>query len=37
MAHAPSLIAYVSRYREESIPDGYRVRFIPYDWALQQR
>jgi len=37
VARAPSLIAYVNRYREEPIPDGYRVGFIPYDWALQQR
>jgi hypothetical protein len=36
VARAPSLIAYVNRYREEPIPDGYRVRFIPYDWTLQQ-
>jgi hypothetical protein len=31
---APSLIAYVNRYREDKIPEGWKVEFIPYDWAL---
>ncbi len=33
---APSLIAYANRYREEPIPEGWRVRFLEYDWALNQ-
>jgi hypothetical protein len=37
LAHAPSLLAYVNRYREEPVPEGYRVEFIPYDWTLAQR
>lgn len=37
LARAPSLIAYVNRYRDEKIPDGYRVRFTPYDWTLNQQ
>jgi len=37
LAQAPSLVAYVNRYRTESIPAGYQVRFIPYDWTLNQR
>jgi hypothetical protein len=37
LAQAPSLIAYVNRYRTEPIPAEYRVRFIPYDWTLSQR
>jgi len=31
---SPSLIAYVNQYREEKIPAGWKVEFIPYDWAL---
>lgn len=37
LAQAPSLVAYVNRYRTEPVPDEYRVRFIPYDWTLSQR
>ncbi|HUP35628.1 MAG TPA: DUF547 domain-containing protein [Candidatus Limnocylindria bacterium] len=37
LAQAPTLVAYVNRYRTEPIPAGYRVRFIPYDWTLHQR
>lgn len=36
LARAPSLIAYVNRYRAETIPDGFEVEFIPYDWTLNQ-
>ena len=31
---APSLIAFANRYREEKIPEGWKVEFIPYDWRL---
>jgi hypothetical protein len=31
---APSLIAYVNRYRQDKNPDGWKVEFIPYDWQL---
>jgi hypothetical protein len=34
---APSLAAYANRYRDEKIPEDYRVRFIPYDWTLNQK
>lgn len=37
LAQAPSLLAYLNRYRPEPIPLEYRVRFIPYDWTLNQR
>ena len=36
LAQAPSLIAYTNRYRADAIPEGYAVRFIPYDWTLNQ-
>lgn len=34
LARAPSLIAYVNRYAEQAIPDGYALEFIPYDWTV---
>lgn len=37
LAQAPSLVAYVNRYRDEPIPESYSVSFIPYDWTLHQR
>ena len=33
-AHAPSLLAFVSRYAPEPVPTDYEVRFIPYDWTI---
>ena len=37
LAQAPSLVAYVNRYRSPPIPDGYRVEFIPYDWTINRQ
>ena len=34
---APSLIAYANGYRDEKIPEDYRVEFIPYDWTLNRQ
>ena len=34
---APSLIAYVNRYREVKVPDGYTVEYIPYDWTINRQ
>jgi hypothetical protein len=31
------LLGYVNQYLEEKIPDDYRVRFIKYDWTLNQQ
>jgi hypothetical protein len=36
-AHAPSLIAYVNRYRAERIPPDFKVRFLDYDWIVNRR
>jgi hypothetical protein len=36
LAAAPSLLAYVNRYRTEPVPEDYEVEFIPYDWTLNQ-
>jgi hypothetical protein len=37
LARAPTLVAYVNRYREPPIPTGYRVEFIPYDWTINRQ
>jgi hypothetical protein len=39
LEHAPSLIAYLNRYRNGSIPPDFKVRFLDYDWTVngQQR
>jgi hypothetical protein len=37
LAKAPSLIAYINRWRTPAIPTDYKVEFIPYDWTLNQR
>jgi hypothetical protein len=34
---APSLIAYVNRWRREPVPEDFRVAFIPYDWSVNRR
>lgn len=34
---APSLIAYVNRYRAEPMPSDFRVRFFDYDWTVNAR
>lgn len=34
LAKAPSLLAYVNRFRERPVPEDYAVEFIPYDWTV---
>lgn len=31
---APTLIAYVNRYRAKAIPERYTIKYLPYDWTL---
>jgi len=31
---APSLVAYLNRYRDEPLPQDLDVRFLKYDWTL---
>lgn len=31
------LIGYVNQYRESSIPESYKVKFIKYDWTVNQQ
>lgn len=37
LAVAPSLPAYVNRYREKAVPENYQIEFIPYDWTINQQ
>ena len=34
LAKAPTLIAFINRYRETAIPDDYEINFIAYDWTV---
>ena len=31
-----TLIQYINQYREEAIPEDYAVKWLPYDWSLNQ-
>jgi hypothetical protein len=37
LARAPNLIAYVNRYRGVVIPADFRIRFLDYDWTVNDR
>ncbi len=37
LAKAPSLAAYVNRYRDAKVPESYAIRFIPYDWTINRQ
>ena len=37
LQHAPSLIAYVNRWRVPAVPDAYRVAFLEYDWTINRQ
>ena len=37
LASAPSLTAYVNRYRASQVPESYTVVFIPYDWTINRQ
>ena len=30
------LIAYVNQFREQQIPESYKVKFLDYDWTINQ-
>lgn len=34
---AMDLVHYVNRYREQPVPKDYRVKFIKYDWTINQQ
>ena len=31
---APSLVAYVNKYRDEKIPEDFKVESLPFDWSI---
>jgi hypothetical protein len=35
-AHAPSLIGYLNRHRTDPIPQDFGVRYLDYDWTVNQ-
>ena len=37
LAHAPSLIAYVNRYRAAQVPTDFKVRFLEHHWTVNHR
>jgi hypothetical protein len=37
LADAPSLVAYVNRYRPAPVPEDYEVEFIDYDWRINNQ
>ena len=34
---APTLIAYVNRYRDIKVPDSHTIEYIPYDWTINRQ
>ena len=36
LAAAPSLQAYVNRYRTVAVPADAAIEFIPYDWTVNR-
>ncbi len=37
LAVAPSLLAYVNRYRSPPVPEDHDLEFIPYDWTINRQ
>ena len=37
LAKAPSLGAYINRYRDVKVPEDYAVGFIAYDWTINRQ
>jgi hypothetical protein len=37
LARAPSLVAYVNRYRAAQIPSDFKVHFLAYHWTVNHR
>jgi hypothetical protein len=34
---APSLAEYIDRWRDDEVPKGYEIRFLPYDWTINRQ
>jgi hypothetical protein len=37
LAQSPSLAAYVNKYRDQKVPEDYKVEFVPYDWTINRQ
>jgi len=37
LRRAPSIAEYIDRWRSEKLPDGYEIRFFPYDWTINRQ
>ncbi len=37
LQQAPSLTAWINRYRKTALPENYRIEFIPYNWGINQQ
>ena len=37
LAKSPTLIAYINKYANKSIPEDYRIEFIDYDWTVNDQ
>ncbi len=37
LAAAPSLLAYVNRYRAQPVPEDYKVKFMDFDWTINRQ
>jgi len=37
LAKAPSLPAYVNRWRTDKVPEDFAVTFYPYDWTINRQ
>jgi hypothetical protein len=37
LTKAPSLIAFVNRYRDQKVPDDAKIEFIDYDWTINRQ
>jgi hypothetical protein len=37
LEHAPSVVAYLNRYRSGPIPPDFKVRFFDYDWTVNRQ
>ncbi len=37
LAKAPSLAAFVNRYRDSKVPENYAVEFMAYDWTINRQ
>jgi hypothetical protein len=37
LVKAPSLSAFVNRYRDQKVPEDYKVEFFEYDWTINRQ